>query len=127
MLPLKEKKTSEPRRQRFAPSRSLTFPFRYLFHSYIRIKRRNQTFCLLCNHTDSIQSVKEQLAMATKQHMDDAAVGAEDMRLLWNDSILQDSDTLRELKDDCVLHLVFKVADDEYESVDIVSTDLQEG
>jgi len=124
---MKENKTYEPRRQgQPLLSLSLVSSFTVSF-SYIRIKRRNQTFCLLCNNTDSIQSVKEQLAMAAKQHLDDAEVGADDMRLLWNDSILHDTDTLHELKDDSVLHLVFKVADNEYESVDIVTTELQEG
>jgi len=97
-------------------------------YSYIRVKRRNQTFCLLCNNSDSVQTVKEQLAMAAKQHLDnDAVVDANDMRLLYNGSVLQDDETLQDFKDDSVLHVVFKVADNEYEPVDIVSTDLQEG
>ena len=40
-----------------------------------------------------------------------------------NHTVLQDDDTLSDLKDSAILHLVLAVSDDEYETVDITSTE----
>lgn len=96
--------------------------------SYLRVERRNQTFCLLCETSDTIASLKTQLALAASQHSTDG-VDADQMRLLLDTTVLEDDSTIAglELKDDAVLYLVYAVADNEYESVDVVSTAFQEG
>ena len=50
------------------------------------------------------------------------------MRLLHETTVLDDESTLEklELKDNSMLYLVYAVADDEYESVDVVSTALED-
>jgi ferredoxin len=105
---------------------------------YLRIKRRNQTFCVLCQETDTIGHVKEKLIEVMQQHdirLGGAACTAAEMRLLKasngepiHDSNSDGENTIQaaQLKDDQVLHLVFRMTDDEYEPVEIISTDLQD-
>jgi hypothetical protein len=105
---------------------------------YLRIKRRNQTFCLLCQETDSFGQVKEKIVEIMQQHADirpeQGSAVADEMRLIEashgdpiNDAY-DDDTTIQaaQLKDDQVLYLVFRIADNEYEPVEIISTDLQD-
>jgi hypothetical protein len=105
---------------------------------YLRIKRRNQTFCVLCQETDSIGQVKEKIVEIMQQHADlrpaQGSPAATEMRLIKasNGEPISDSsdddNTIQaaQFKDDQVLHLVFHIADNGYEPVEIISTDLQE-
>lgn len=102
------------------------------------IRRRNQTFCLLCDDTDTIRSIKEKLVQATNQHSaendDENLLSADDLRLLKPGSktdaenvVLKDDDqvihNLELPKDNATLYMVHKISDDDtWESVDIVST-----
>jgi len=106
-----------------------------MFFRYIRVKRRNQTFCFLCEVGDTGKIIKEKVATAANQHCgDDEAnqISPDLLRLLTvNNTILEDTDTVgscESLKRDGndTLHVVVKVADDEYESVDVMSTDLED-
>jgi len=131
----------------FSTSRSYTHKNRY-----IRVKRRHQTFCFLCDKGDTVGSLKEKVAAAAQQHKGDAHP-AEALRLLLtpkttstaataNDpssvgaagtvTVLEnDAETLGNcpgLKHDGsdLLHVVMQVGDNEWESVDVRSTDLED-
>ena len=156
--------------------------------SYLRVKRRNQTFCFLCEDTDTVLDVKRKVYGAVSQHAEsqdrssgDSSNGdggpssAESLQLLLpadpkqqqqdddqggdddddddeemmddNDnnnnrrrrksSFLKDEDTLgsvrgktamknKEEESELVLHVVFPVADNEWESVDVAPTVIQD-
>ena len=117
--------------------RSIQNTLSQLTRRYLRIKRHNQTFCFLCEEKDTVLSVKERVVAAANQHCgpDEAnRISADLLRLLTtttNTTVLDDTDTLggcgllkRDGND--VLHVVLKVADDEWESVDVMSTDLED-
>ncbi|KAL7578743.1 hypothetical protein ACA910_015976 [Epithemia clementina (nom. ined.)] len=118
---------------------------------YIRVKRRDKTYCLLCDESQSIASIKEKLAGMIRQFQqtdndDDGGCQQQEiptMRLLRvmdesgktqqqeedeDQGILDDTDTLASAKilDNQVLHLVFCINEDEdeYEPVEVVSTEL---
>ena len=93
---------------------------------------------MLCEEKDTVLSVKERVAAAANQHCgpdEGNRISADLLRLLTNAThrpvVLEDDNTLSgcvALKRDGndVLHVVLKVADDEWESVDIMSTDLED-
>lgn len=69
------------------------------------------------------------MARAVQQHSEKNDYAAASLRLLLPDgTVLQDDVAITEygVKEDTVLHVVFPVADNEWESVDIVSTEMQE-
>lgn len=89
----------------------------------------------MCESGDTVQSLKERVATAANQHCgDDEAnqISPDLLRLLTvNNDVLEDKETVggcETLKRDGndVLHVVLKVSDDEYESVDVMSTDLED-
>ena len=100
----------------------------------IRVKRKNQTWFFLCDESDSILSLKEKVASAANQHCgDDEAnkISAELLRFIKaNDhTVVEDDTLLRDCgfkKDDGLFNVILKIADDEWESVEIVSTELEE-
>jgi hypothetical protein len=112
-----------------------------LEHRYLSIKRRNQTFCLLRHSTDSIATVKHELARALHQHRrrprndnnddddddDGSLMQAHEMRLILptTQAILSDSQAMTEFPDEVTLHLVLAVSDTEFETVDVESMELQ--
>jgi superfamily II DNA or RNA helicase len=112
-----------------------------LLARYIRIKRRNQTYCLLCDESDSIATVQTKLAGILQQHpvpgyttTPESTDPNTNMKLLYEGKPLL-HDTLKkcDIKDGAVLQLVFAIGDDdddddndEYEQVNIASTDLSE-
>mmetsp|Transcript_26019 Transcript_26019/g.71664 ORF Transcript_26019/g.71664 Transcript_26019/m.71664 type:complete len:119 (+) Transcript_26019:160-516(+) len=98
---------------------------------YLRIKRRDKTFCLLCEESDTVLSVKEKLGKIILQfgnEQDGDDDGPPTMRLLQEKSqaVLHDADTLSAAKvvDNSVLHLVYSINDDddEFEPVEVVET-----
>lgn len=106
------------------------------------MKRRNQTFCFLCDASDTVLSVKEKVVKAANQHAGEEIsnkISTDFLRLLQADTvtILQDTDILGDCEglaataaavanDTAVLYVVVKVADDEWETVDVVSTDMDD-
>lgn len=98
----------------------LQSPFRYL-----RIKRHNQTYFIMCQPTDTVGYLKEQVALANKE------VQADQLRLILpttatspTPTILQDdSATLSKYSDTIVneseLHVVFQISETEWEAVNI--------
>mmetsp|Transcript_10179 Transcript_10179/g.24725 ORF Transcript_10179/g.24725 Transcript_10179/m.24725 type:complete len:106 (-) Transcript_10179:6592-6909(-) len=87
---------------------------------YLRVRRLNQTYFVLCNEDDTIGYVKEQISLATKSE-----TKAEHMRLIKpkdNTSLDNDDEKLskhEELKNDSELYVVFQISDDEWEGVHV--------
>jgi hypothetical protein len=50
------------------PTTSSFYTYTFGDERYLTIKRRNQTFCLLCEDTETIRSIQEKLAQASNQH-----------------------------------------------------------
>jgi hypothetical protein len=140
------------------------------------VKRKNQTFCFLCEDTDTVLDVKRRVHAAVSQHAehedssgDNGPSSAESLRLLLpagtnqqpqqggednadddgddeemmddddnrkkSSSFLKDDDTLgtvrgkasmKEEEAELVLHVVFPVADNEWEPVEVVPTAIQD-
>lgn len=127
-----------------------------IFKSFIRIKRRNQTYGFLCDMTnDKLIDIKTKTVAAMNQFADDntnnETITTDSIRLMIptvssndsnNDStndedttpsiiIMEDDNELLSeyeeiLKKNALFYFVLKVAENEYESVDIDSTDLEE-
>jgi hypothetical protein len=156
---------------------------------YLRVKRRNQTFCFVCEDTDTVLDVKRKVFAAVSQHSEDGPdndndgpSSAESLQLLipagpkqpqqededdnvdeddddeemmedGNDtniekrrrrsSFLKDDDTLGSVRGkaaaaapsggkeaaeeaELLLHVVFPVADNEWEPVDVAPTIIQD-
>ena len=96
--------------------------------SYIRVKRRDKTYCLLCEQADTIGSVKEKLAEIIQQFQPPTdKEQAPILRLLEEKSqaVLEDSETLESSKiaDNGVLHLVYCIDEDDevFEPVEVVA------
>lgn len=83
------------------------------------MKRKNQTFCLLCEGT--VGDIKKQVKDALEQH----GTEVDDLRLLKDETVLDDNSSLDEIADNSILYCVLKVSDNEYEQVQIDSTDMQ--
>lgn len=88
----------------------------------------------MCEDSDTVASVKKKVAAAANQHCgNDKAneISADLLRLLKPDgSVLKEEDALQDCElnaDDAVLHVVVQIADDEWEDVDVVSTELETG
>eukprot|EP01006_Ploeotia_vitrea_P000631 TRINITY_DN103379_c0_g1_i1.p1 TRINITY_DN103379_c0_g1~~TRINITY_DN103379_c0_g1_i1.p1 ORF type:complete len:130 (+),score=22.76 TRINITY_DN103379_c0_g1_i1:35-391(+) len=81
---------------------------------YVRIKRKKQTIFLHCDTTDTPLSLKEKVAQINNMPV-------ENQRLLLGKQLLEDTAQLQEqgVKNDTVLFLVYKEADDKWEEVDI--------
>ena len=103
------------------------FCSRLYIHRYIHVKRRNQTFCLLCDESDTVESLKQKIVQALQQHSTDE-VPTMRLQLTTDATVLEDEQPLRhyQVKDNDVLHMVYAVSDDEYETVDITSTEVQD-
>lgn len=98
---------------------------------YIRIKRQNQTFCFHCSPSETVQDLKEKVVVAANQHCggDEAnKISASLLQICQStegfSSKLDDSTGVADLPD--VLYVVLKVSDDEWEPVDVESTDLEQ-
>jgi len=118
------------------PSSPAALPFRFSPRSHVHVKRRNQTFVIPCRNTDqhTIGYVKSQVAKAVSDHDSDQDWTPDQLRLLLPNepgTELGDDDTLdqhklglapnqkRPTNSPRVLYMVFQVADNEWESVDI--------
>jgi hypothetical protein len=101
-------------------------------YRYIRVKRRKQTFCLLCPANDTVQTVKQKLASALQQHGPDSSDSPDEssmrLQLPGSDATVLEDDSIlgNELKDDAVVYLVLAVSDTEWEPVDIEVTEIQD-
>ena len=88
------------------------------------MKRQNQTYFVACQKEDSFLFVKEQVALANKEHSKDQ------IRLVLpkDGTIIEDEWTLEKVveedtKDELELFCVFKIADNEWEPVSTVPLD----
>ena len=93
----------------------------------LRVKRHNQTYCIVCEPDDTVGFVKAQVALANKE------VKPDQMRLILpkDNVILDDDDKLNkyedQIKNETELHVVFQIADGEWESVAIAETQARDG
>mmetsp|Transcript_63816 Transcript_63816/g.176385 ORF Transcript_63816/g.176385 Transcript_63816/m.176385 type:complete len:101 (+) Transcript_63816:96-398(+) len=89
---------------------------------YLRVKRQNQCYFIMCQPEDTVGFVKEQVALANKEYK------ADQMRLIIpnDNTILADDDKLQKhedhIKNEAELHVVFQTADGEWEDVAIAET-----
>lgn len=87
------------------------------------MKRQNQTYFVACQKEDNFTFVKEQVALANKEHSKDQ------IRLVLpkDGTIIEDEWTLEKFaedsKDELELFCVFKIADNEWEPVSTVPLD----
>ena len=98
----------------------------------IRVKRNNQTYCFLVDTSDTVASVKQKIVEAANQHSgEDAAnkISTELIRILKDETVLDDSQSMQEaeINENSNLFVVLKIADDEWEAVDVQSTEMDEG
>ena len=91
---------------------------------YLRVKRQNQTYFVACQKEDNFLFVKEQVALANKEHSKDQ------IRIVLpkDGTIIEDEWTLEKVieedtKDELELFCVFKIADNEWEPVSTVPLD----
>eukprot|EP00536_Pseudo-nitzschia_multiseries_P008651 jgi/Psemu1/319443/estExt_fgenesh1_pm.C_2230001 len=91
---------------------------------YLRIKRLNQTYFIMCNEDDTVGYLKEQVSLATKRE-----TKAEHMRIIQpKDNLPLDDDSEKiskyeGLKNESELYVVFQISDDEWEGVHVEDTD----
>jgi hypothetical protein len=103
-------------------SRSCCFSFS-IPNRYVRIKRQNQTYFVMCNPDDTVGFLKQQVALAAKDEWK-----PEQMRMILpkGNTVLKDSDTLKqhedEIKSESELYVVFQISQGEWESVNIESS-----
>lgn len=90
---------------------------------YVRIKRQNQTYFVMCTPGDTIGYLKEQVALATKEEY---KAGQMRMILPKDNTVLEDEDKLEkhegEITNETELHVVFQISEGEWESVYIEDT-----
>ena len=91
---------------------------------YLRIKRLNQTYFVLCQEDDTIGYLKEQISIATKH-----TTKAEYMRIIQPiDNVPFEDDEEKiskyeEIKNESELYVVFQISDEEWEGVHIEKTE----
>lgn len=94
-----------------------------LIFRYVRIKRQNQTYFVMCTPGDTIGYLKEQVALATKEEY---KAGQMRMILPKDNTVLEDEDKLEKHEDEITneteLHVVFQISEGEWESVYIEDT-----
>mmetsp|Transcript_27612 Transcript_27612/g.40602 ORF Transcript_27612/g.40602 Transcript_27612/m.40602 type:complete len:97 (+) Transcript_27612:134-424(+) len=87
---------------------------------YACLRRKNQTyFVMFDSQQHKALYLKEQVALALGEE-----TKPEEMMVKQPDgTVLNDDDALDHLQNEQVLHLVFQIADDEWEPVDLVEMD----
>ncbi|EGG20650.1 hypothetical protein DFA_00511 [Cavenderia fasciculata] len=82
---------------------------------YFRVKRKEQTIFLSAENTDSIQKLKNDIAIINK--LQDKP--SDYVRLIHNGTVLDDKKTVNSLnmKNDDVVYLVYKNDDGSYEEI----------
>eukprot|EP00540_Astrosyne_radiata_P002790 CAMPEP_0116852384 /NCGR_PEP_ID=MMETSP0418-20121206/17262_1 /TAXON_ID=1158023 /ORGANISM="Astrosyne radiata, Strain 13vi08-1A" /LENGTH=100 /DNA_ID=CAMNT_0004484539 /DNA_START=129 /DNA_END=431 /DNA_ORIENTATION=- len=88
---------------------------------HVRIRRRNQTFYVLCHASQTAIHIKQEIALALQGHDEDPPSDPSEMKLTDpTGKELEDEDSLQSLSNEAELHVVFPIADDEWEPVEIV-------
>ena len=93
-----------------------------MVHRYVRVKRYNQTYFVMCQPSDTFAFIKQQVALANPECL------ANHMRLILpkENIVLQDEDKVEnygdDIKNETELYVVFKISDEEWESVAIAET-----
>jgi hypothetical protein len=95
--------------------------------SYVRIRRKNQSFFIMCVPTQTVLSLKYQVAQCLQeQQHEDAPSSARQLQIQTVDrKVLQDDDSLANLVNEQELYVCFHISDGEWEPVDIVSKETQ--
>jgi hypothetical protein len=91
-------------------------------NSYIRIRRKQQTFYVLCEpNVHDADHLKSEICTALAAD----APEKDDMKLMdtAGDELSED---LSKLENEQELHVVFRISDDEYEPVDVRNADMTE-
>ena len=122
-----------------------------VIYRYVRVKRQHQTFCFLCEPSETIRSVKEKVGAALAQHekANHTIPSIDAFRLLHADAartVLDDTETIESIQsapkteegsnktpNDTVpallFYLVFPSSDaesgEEWEPVQVVNTDIE--
>ena len=105
----------------------INFPFPCLYR-YLRVKRLNQTYFVMCNEDDTVGHLKEPISLATKNE-----TKADHMRIIMpkdKKPLDDDSEKLskfEELKNESELYVVFQISDGEWEGVHVEDTDVAMG
>jgi len=95
---------------------------------YLRIRRLNQTYFVMCNGDDTVGYLKEQISLATKKE-----TKPEHMRLINakdNQPLEDDTEKLskhEDLKNESELYVVFQISEKEWEDVNVQSTEAMAG
>lgn len=89
---------------------------------YLRVKRYNQTYFVMCQPNDTFAFIKQQVALANTECL------ANHMRLILpkDNIVLQDEEKVEkygdDIKNETELYVVFKISDEEWESIAIAET-----
>jgi hypothetical protein len=106
--------------------------------SYVRLRRKNQTFFILCRQPsqDTVGFLKQEVAKALEGRQDEEqessaiAVEASDVRIIQptDGTVLDDDNATMEglkIENEAILNVVFKIADNEWEPVDLVEMETE--
>ncbi|GKZ01022.1 hypothetical protein MPSEU_001053600 [Mayamaea pseudoterrestris] len=93
---------------------------------YMRVKHRQQTYCLLCDLQDSVASVKQSVCSAMRQHSATPPDDPLSLRLLnEQQQVLKDDEATLEslaLDDNALWYVLLPVAENEWEAAqDVVA------
>lgn len=86
-------------------------------YSYVKVCRKNQSFFIMCEPTQTALHIKKEVASCL-----DESVSPEALQLQTTEkNILQDTDSLQDLKNGEEVYVCLPIADGEWEPVDVVS------
>ena len=91
----------------------------------MKIKRKNQTYFVICGQDDTVAYLKEQVSIATRGEQ-----SADQMRMILpkDGMVLGDDQKLSKfdgkIKNETELHVVFQIANGEWEQASIEDTSL---
>jgi hypothetical protein len=95
--------------------------------SHVRIRRKNQSFFIMCVPSQTALYLKHQVAQCLHEHhLENAPESPSQLQILTAEgTVLEDDDSLENLTNEQELHVCFPISDNEWEPVDIVSTETQ--
>ena len=102
----------------------LSHSLRFLLHRYVRIRRKNQSFFILCTPTNTALHLKQQVALALKEQHEPTVDDSRTLQLQTLDGrVLEDELILEQvpIQNEQELCVCFPISDGEWEQVDVVS------
>jgi hypothetical protein len=88
--------------------------------SYVRVRRNNQSFFIMCSPSQTALYIKEQVAMC----LDRTSEAASSLQIQTKEgTVMEDDDSLDQLRNEDELYVCLPIADGEWEAVDIVLTE----